>query len=207
VLFASLTTFTGGCALVSGLSDLDVGSTPVVDASVDVVDAAADALSDKNVVPFDAAPPPVDASKDVVDAASTCAVTGTDPTPFPSQCSTGTAALQAGTIPSSTYYLASVREFPPDCTGYVAKTVTGSLYITSVGSTYAIQERLSINGVVTSRYYTATVSGTTMTVALVCGPPIPSTQWALFVSNQGGKTQLVVLKPTQPYDQRFFWQQ
>ena len=75
------------------------------------------------------------------------------------------------------------------------------------GSTFYLQERLTINGVVSQRNYTATVNNTNTTVALTCGPAITGNVWQLNVSAPGGKTQLVVLKQGNPYDQRFFWLQ
>lgn len=198
-----------GCALVSGLSDLDVAPSPVADASIDVVkgDASGDAPALDVALPdvrdADALP---DAAKDA--DAGACAVPGADPTTVQTTCTTGSPVYAAGSIPTGTYSLTQLREFPQTCNGYVPLSATGLLVVAGQGSQYAIEERLTINGVTTSRYYTGTVSGTTMTVTVVCGPSVPSNQWQLNVgAGGGGKASLVVYKTSPPTDQRFFWTQ
>ena len=200
-----------GCALVSGLSDLDVGPSSVTDAAIDVkTDAGFDAIALDAPVALDArdgeAGTVVDAAKDA--DAGACPVSGADPAAVQSTCTTGNPIFAAGAIPAGTYALTMIREFPQTCTGSVPVSATGLLLVAVQGSLYALEERLTINGVTTSRHYTATVSGTTMTVALTCGPAIPSNQWQLNVSaGTGGKTSLVVYKTSPPTDQRFFWTQ
>ncbi len=212
VVVAPLVLVAAGCAVVSGLSSLDIGAGldgALVDASVDAKGEAAivDAKSDVADAKLDAdASPSVDAGIDANDAGS-CPVVGTDPAAVQSVCVTGTPIFAAGTIPAGTYALTQVREFSTTCNGYVPLSVSGVLNIAVQGSTYQLQERLTINGVVSQRNYTATVNNTNMTVTLVCGPAIQSNLWQLNVSAQGGKTQFIALKQGTPYDQRFFWLQ
>jgi hypothetical protein len=199
-----------GCALVSGLSGLDVGGNDAAvafDASVDVKpkldaappDGAADGATDA------VAPPPIDAAADVTDVGP-CAVSGPDPAPIQTSCVTGKPIFAAGTIPSGTYSLVILREFASSCGGFNPVPASGLLKITALGgSAYTLQERVTVNGVVTQRYYDATVSGTTMTVSLKCGPPILSKLWELNVSVVGGKTQFVAYQQGSPNDLRYFW--
>lgn len=202
-----------GCALVSGLSDLDVATQAVVDASTDSGSdggtdgpTALDGARDADAGGFDVVPLP-DAGKDA-DAAPGCTVLGSDPTAVTTTCTTGSPFFSAGALPTGTYWLTQVREFPATCNGYQAVSATGLLLVAAQGSLFMLEERLTIGGVTTSRHYTATMNGTTMTVALTCGPAIPSNTWQLNLSQgSNGKTTFVVYKTSPPVDQRFFWTQ
>lgn len=200
-----------GCALVSGLSSLDVGET--LDSGKDgtTIEAAVESGLDASIVdaPTDRdadAPPPVDAGKDA-DAAAACSVVGSDPLPFASVCTTANPIFQYTPIPAGTYELTSLREYLSTCNGYVPLQVTGVLNVVPSGPTYVLHERITINGTSTSRSYNANVSGTTMNVTVTCGPSITTTAWPLYINTQGGKTTISVLKPDFTVDQRFIWTQ
>lgn len=166
---------------------------------------------------LDASDAPVDttSSRDATDAGDTgvdtsdgsvCTVLGQDPPAFATSCTTGNPVLVAGVIPNGAYSLTVLRDFASDCTNFVSVQASGLLQIAAQGSNkYLIEERVTVDGVVSHRHYVGTVSGPNMTVTLTCGPAILNPIWQLYVSVQGGKTQLVVLKQSAPNNQRYFW--
>ncbi len=204
-LAASLVT---GCALVSGLSDLDVGDAPLdaaADAARDVApDRLVDATADVSTDAGSEADAPSDAPADVTDAA-TCTVSGSDFSTITSTCIAANPNFQGGTIPSASYALTDLYELKGSCSGYVAFTASGRLNVQVQGGTFTIEERVTINGVPTERRYTGTVSGSTMTLTQLCGPAAP-TKWQLYVDVVAGKTLVLALKAGQP-TQRFYWLQ
>ena len=146
-----------------------------------------------------------DTAEDPMDA-STCPILGQDPSPFATSCTTGTAVLASGVIPSGTYSLTVLRDFASDCTNFIPVQASGLLKVTAQGSNkYLLEERVTVGGVVVQRHYTGTMSGPNMTVTLTCGPAILNPIWQLNVTVPGGKTQFVVLKQGTPNAQRYFW--
>jgi hypothetical protein len=198
----------GGCALVSGLSSLEVGYAPEDAAIAETsVDASREADADADVTdPFDA-----DASNDAGDAdadadASTCTVTGSNGSNIVSQCVTGNPIFQQGFIPPTSYTLTSLHDLKSGCNNYQPVAASGRLNVATQGSTYVLEERITIDGVTTERRYTATMANDAFKVTLTCGPPIATSQWPIYVGTMGGKTVIAVLK-TAPSPQRFYWTQ
>lgn len=197
--------FVGGCALVSGLSDLDVGETPaLIDSGSDArdgsvgLDAAAEAKAD--VALFDAAPPPSDAG----DGAVACGPPPGDGPAINTTCIVGTPIFATGALDAGAYDLVQVRVFQNSCNGFVPSSVTGRLVVTVQGSGYRLDERITTGGVPVTRSYTGVVNGNAMDVKLVCGPSIGTTSWGLNVTTGGGNKNMITFYKDD-IKTRYFW--
>lgn len=206
LVIATTLSCAAGCALVSGLSDLDVGdpSNPI-DASVDQaldapkLDGAVEANADAAV--FDASPPPTDAGD-----AATCGPPAGDGPVISTSCITGTPLFGTGTIPTGVFDLSTLRFFQTSCTGFVSTTVSGRLVVTAQGSTLRFDERITMNNQAINRSYEAVVNGNAVDVKLLCGPPITVTSWGLNLTSGGGnKNAISFVKDDGQTKPRYIW--
>jgi hypothetical protein len=207
---AALGLAAGGCALVSGLSDLDVGPETTVDASVDRLTADAtkpETSTDAGIDSF-----VIDASDagDGSDGAPPCGPVLADAAVIQSTCSSFNPVFNTGALPTGDYSLIQARVYLNTCSGFTSFPASGQLTISGGDAgTYRLDERLVLNGTTTIRSYSAVVKGNAVDVKLLCGPAIGVTSWGLNVSSGGGgggKATVSFFKDDFITKQRFFWE-
>ncbi len=198
---------------VAILGTLLLSSACGADAFADVTDGGPVDVA----APDTSADTSIDASSDVTDAgdvradvldAGSCPIADASGAAILTDCVDGSPNYQAGAIPDGFYTLKYLRSFN-NCSAFSPVVASGSLQIARQGTTdhYAMKERVTVDGVVSERYYDATLSssGTEMTVTVTCGSAVaPVGNWKLFITN-AGKTEFLVVKP--PYTQRHWWVQ
>lgn len=200
--------FLGGCALVSGLSSLDVGdAAPVVDASVDrAADVGPKETGTVDVVDSGGgteAAPPIDAG---VDAPSCGTLLGGSAT-FASACTGVNPVFNTGTLTPGSYELYALRDYGGNCGSFVSQQVAGRLVITNLGQKYRFDELIVADGIPEARSWEVVVSGSALDVTQLCGTAVADKSWGLNVipPTDGGVGTLLYFKNDGVKQLRYYW--
>ncbi len=197
-----------GCALVSGLSSLDVGEgTTVADASVDrrpdvatvdasTVDVVVDAAGEAEAGPVDAG----------IDAPSCGALLGGSAT-FATACTGVNPVFNNGALTPGSYELYALRDYGGNCGSFVSQQVAGRLVITNLGQKYRLDELIVTNGVPEARSWEAVVNGSALDVTQLCGTPVNDKSWGINVvpPTDGGVGTLLYFKDDGVKQLRYYW--
>lgn len=108
-----------------------------------------------------------------------------------STCATRSQILAGGVIPVGSYDLTgfTVTGTTTFCGTYAPAMYSGRLDVESAAAgTYVLRERTSRTGIIArapNKSFSATASGSQLTVAQTCGTAVKSTQWGYTVSKSG----------------------